>query len=302
MSAKTGQRRLGHIRKLESGRFQASFIGPDLRRYNGPRPFDSKMLAEGWLAREREMIMLSDSGGAGWISPVERRTRAAVRGETVESYAKRWIAGRNLAPRTRKLYTESLAHHIAPSLGEIGIGSLSADHGESLAREDAHRQTHGARSRLRPTSCPLRFRRRRRTTDQEPLSDQAGDEHESQTGTGSAFGKRIGEGCRRDPTRTIQGDGVAFGLGRTAIRGSHRVTAKGYRGGLRGHHRFTGRHTSRRVRCQNAEIRKDPHNRSAFAYPSRSQTPLGHLCWYATGFASVCFGSQRVSCVAERIS
>ena len=301
MSAKTGQRRLGHIRKLESGRFQASFIGPDLRRYNGPRPFDSKMLAEGWLAREREMIMLSDSGGAGWISPVERRTRAAVRGETVESYAKRWIAGRNLAPRTRKLYTESLAHHIAPSLGEIGIGSLSADtvnhwHAKTLTdKPTARAHAYGLLHALCASAVedelliknPCQIKRAMSTNrKREPV----------------LLSVRIGEGCRRDPTRTIQGDGVAFGLGRTAIRGSHRVTAKGYRGGLRGHHRFTGRHTSRRVRCQNAEIRKDPHNRSAFAYPSRSQTPLGHLCWYATGFASVCFGSQRVSCVAERIS
>ena len=69
MPAKKGMRRLGHIRKLESGRFQASFIGPDLKRYNGPRPFDSKMLAEGWLAREREMIMMADYGGSAMGFP-----------------------------------------------------------------------------------------------------------------------------------------------------------------------------------------------------------------------------------------
>jgi integrase len=127
MPAKTKHRTWGHIRTLESGRFQASYIGPDLKRYNGPRPFDSKMLAEGWLAREREMLMMSDSGGPGWVSPVERRTRAAVRGQTVQSYAKDWIENRNLAPRTRKLYTDLLRLHIGPTLGEIGIGALSSD-------------------------------------------------------------------------------------------------------------------------------------------------------------------------------
>jgi len=127
MPAKTEHRTWGHIRKLESGRFQASYIGPDLKRYNGPRPFDSKMLAEGWLAREREMIMLLDSGGPAWVSPVERKTRAAVRGQTLGDYATRWIENRNLAPRTRKLYTDLLRLHIAPSLGEIGIGALSSD-------------------------------------------------------------------------------------------------------------------------------------------------------------------------------
>ena len=114
MPAKTEHRTWGHIRKLESGRFQASYIGPDLKRYNGPRPFDSKMLAEGWLAREREMIMLSDSGGPAWVSPVERKTRAAVRGQTLGDYATRWIENRNLAPRTRKLYVDLLRLHIAP--------------------------------------------------------------------------------------------------------------------------------------------------------------------------------------------
>ena len=103
MTAKSAHRRWGHIRKLDSGRFQASFIGPDLRRYNGPRPFDSKMLAEGWLAREREIIQLCRLQRHEWVSPVERKARAAVRGETVESYATRWIGRRNIKPRTRLL-------------------------------------------------------------------------------------------------------------------------------------------------------------------------------------------------------
>ncbi|AQA01888.1 hypothetical protein BVC93_04940 [Mycobacterium sp. MS1601] len=96
MAAKTGQRRWGHIRKLDSGRFQASFVGPDLRRYKAPRPFDTKLMAEGWLAREREMIQLADYNGTKWTSPVERQAKAAVRGETVESYGTRWIEGRNI--------------------------------------------------------------------------------------------------------------------------------------------------------------------------------------------------------------
>jgi hypothetical protein len=103
MTAKRGQRRWGHIRKLESKRFQASFVGPDLRRYNGPRPFDSKMLAEGWLARERERIMLADSGGTEWVSPVERSAKAAVRGATITEYGKQCIAGRNIKTSTRLL-------------------------------------------------------------------------------------------------------------------------------------------------------------------------------------------------------
>jgi outer membrane protein assembly factor BamB len=87
MAAKAGQRRWGHIRKLDSGRFQASYIGPDLRRYNGPRPFDSKLMAKGWLARERELIQLAAYNGTRWTSPTERDAKAAVRGETMIAVA-----------------------------------------------------------------------------------------------------------------------------------------------------------------------------------------------------------------------
>ena len=127
MTAKHDQRRWGHIRKLQSGRFQASFIGPDFHRYNGPRPFDTKMLAEGWLARERERIMLADSGGAAWISPAQRSAKARVRGETVAGHGQRWITERNIKPSTRLLYAKLFDQHIEPALGQITIAGLSAD-------------------------------------------------------------------------------------------------------------------------------------------------------------------------------
>jgi integrase len=149
MPAKSGQRRWGHVRKLESGRFQASFIGPDLRRYNGPRPFDSKTFAEGWLARERELVQLAAYNGTRWTSPVERSAKAAVRGETVESFATRWIENRNIKPRTRIEYTDMLAKHITPVLGEIGIGALTSDdinrwHAKTLTdKPTARKNTYG---------------------------------------------------------------------------------------------------------------------------------------------------------------
>jgi integrase len=127
MVAKSEYRRWGHIRKLDSGKYQASFVGPDLRRYNGPVTFDSKTFAEGWLARERELIQLCAYNGTAWVSPVERSAKTAVRGETVESYATRWIESRNIKPRTRIGYTDLMTKHIAPMLGDLGIGALTAD-------------------------------------------------------------------------------------------------------------------------------------------------------------------------------
>ena len=56
MTAKRGQRGWGHIRLLPSGRWQASYIGPDRRRHNGPITFTSRATAEDWLAMQRNMI------------------------------------------------------------------------------------------------------------------------------------------------------------------------------------------------------------------------------------------------------
>lgn len=49
-----------------------------------------------------------------------------MRGETVCDYATRWIENRNIKPRTRLLYVDLLRQHIRPTLGDIGIGALSA--------------------------------------------------------------------------------------------------------------------------------------------------------------------------------
>jgi hypothetical protein len=99
-----------------------------LKRYNGPVTFDSRVMAEGWLARERELIQLAAYNGSVWISPAGRRAKAAVVGETVQSYATRWIEGRpNIKASTKFLYGDLLKNHIAPGVGECGIGSLTAD-------------------------------------------------------------------------------------------------------------------------------------------------------------------------------
>jgi hypothetical protein len=71
MTAKCDQRRFGHIRKLPSGRYQASFVGPDQHRYKARKPFDTKTFAEGWLARQREKIQLSIYNGTAWVSPAQ---------------------------------------------------------------------------------------------------------------------------------------------------------------------------------------------------------------------------------------
>jgi hypothetical protein len=57
MACTKGSLGWGHIRKLPSGRFQASYIH-ELVRHNAPMTFSTKSRAEGWLADERKLIEL----------------------------------------------------------------------------------------------------------------------------------------------------------------------------------------------------------------------------------------------------
>lgn len=78
MSGRTGHRGWGWIRKRSSGRFQASYIGPDNVRHFAPTTFELKIDAEEWLTQERRAIQnaisaLAPVGGNGpqlqWLSP-----------------------------------------------------------------------------------------------------------------------------------------------------------------------------------------------------------------------------------------
>ena len=126
MTATKGHRGWGHIRKMPSSkRYQASYIGPDCKRHYAARTFAAKMDAESWLNNESRMIDRAIAGGDPWISPAERIAKAAVLGETLSEYGARWIAQRNIKPRTRIHYTSILSDHISPVLGEIAITNLT---------------------------------------------------------------------------------------------------------------------------------------------------------------------------------
>ena len=77
MSGKRGYRSWGKIKKqpTKTVSYQASFIGPDLRRHYAPTTFSSKMNAEAWLARERDYKERCGINGETWKPPRERATR-----------------------------------------------------------------------------------------------------------------------------------------------------------------------------------------------------------------------------------
>ena len=114
MANRPGHRRFGAVRKLPSGRYQASYLGPDGRRRTAPETFDRKKDADLYLSRVESVIAQGE-----WTDP----TRAKVR---LGDYAERWISERaGLRPRTVELYRWLLAKHIVPMLGAVSLGDLS---------------------------------------------------------------------------------------------------------------------------------------------------------------------------------
>ena len=81
MSGKPGIRGWGHIKKLPSGRYRASYVGPDVLRHPPPTTFTKKMDAEEWLAAQRRLI---EQGK--WLPPPkarEHRRQQSARWEAV---------------------------------------------------------------------------------------------------------------------------------------------------------------------------------------------------------------------------
>jgi len=106
----------GALRKLPSGRWQARFRGPDGTMRPAPITFDTKLDAGAWLKGQ------SGDVAEGVWAPVAAGPRGRL---TVEQYAKTWLTGRDLKPRTRALYRDLLEALILPGLGEAPLDKVS---------------------------------------------------------------------------------------------------------------------------------------------------------------------------------
>lgn len=141
MAGKAGHRGWGWIRQLPSGRYQASYIGPDLVRHKAPHTFGKKMPAEYWLAEERRLIDFN-----AWTPPALRAAEVKVKAVTVGEYAERWIEHRTIKPRTRSMYNDLLRLYIGPSLGKVPLKNLTPDAVRawfhSLGTEHTRRNSH----------------------------------------------------------------------------------------------------------------------------------------------------------------
>lgn len=108
------RRRFGWVRQLPSGRWQASYLGPDGKRRTAPTTYLSKGDADRFLSRTETLM----SAGQ-WLDPVRAKVPLA-------DYAERWIEERpSLRPRTAELYRWLFARHIKEFLGPVHLGDLT---------------------------------------------------------------------------------------------------------------------------------------------------------------------------------
>ena len=115
----------GAIRKLPSGRVQASYTGPDGVRHLAPHTFDGLTDARAWLATQRARIIEGK-----WQSADAARTVAGKRTGTLGEYARTWLdtrtnrRGEPLKPRTRSEYDRLLATCLEP-LAELRLNAIT---------------------------------------------------------------------------------------------------------------------------------------------------------------------------------
>lgn len=111
------RRKFGRIRRFNSGRWQASYSGPDGNVYIAPATFDAKIDAEAWLTdRRREIdrqLWSPDSGQA------ERPSA------TFGDYAEAWLAQRGVKDRTRAHYRKLLDNHILDTFAGVELAEIT---------------------------------------------------------------------------------------------------------------------------------------------------------------------------------
>ncbi|HUZ23737.1 MAG TPA: site-specific integrase [Streptosporangiaceae bacterium] len=111
---KSGHRRFGNIRQLPSGRYQASYLGPDGQRRYAEETFERRNDADRALTLIEAQIVRGE-----WTDPERAKVKLA-------DYAATWIDQHpRLRPRSADQYRWLLHKHIAPRLGGVPIGKLS---------------------------------------------------------------------------------------------------------------------------------------------------------------------------------
>lgn len=126
MTKSTGARRrsFGRLRQFRSGRWKASYTGPDGMLYEAPVTFALKIDAEAWLTdRRREIDRELWSPASGQ----EDRPNALFADYAAEWLKRRTVKGRPLKDRTREHYEKLLDQHILPTFGKATVRAIHPD-------------------------------------------------------------------------------------------------------------------------------------------------------------------------------
>jgi len=107
----------GSLRVLPSGRVQARYTGPDGTAHKAPVTFDTKGDARAWLALRQSEILRDE-----WAPPLPRGS-AVLFG----NYARIWLAGRDLKPRTRSHYASTLSTRLDPTFSTMPVKAITPD-------------------------------------------------------------------------------------------------------------------------------------------------------------------------------
>jgi integrase len=103
----------GSVRKLPSGRYQASYLDAAGVRQPGPETFATRAAADAWLSAERARL---DAGT--WRDPHSGA-------ETFADYAARWLTERDLKPRTEHDYRRILDRLVLPEFGGMALKTIT---------------------------------------------------------------------------------------------------------------------------------------------------------------------------------
>ena len=107
------RRRFGYVRKLPSGRYQASFIGPSGLRQTAPGTFRTRTDADRWLSAFEADILRG-----AWLNEDLGR-------QTCRNYARAWLRDHpKMGPRYRETCERNLRLHLVP-LHDVPLRALT---------------------------------------------------------------------------------------------------------------------------------------------------------------------------------
>lgn len=121
--ADKSRRSFGWVRKLPSGRLQASHLDPAGNRVNAPDTFDTRKDADAWLSTQRAGL-----AAGTWTEPAPTAPVIASDGLMFGTFAAAWLASRDVKPRTRSHYRDVLAGHILPTFEAMPVDTITATH------------------------------------------------------------------------------------------------------------------------------------------------------------------------------